>query len=499
MLPAFHDLMMRLSLKLKLIGLMVVILGATVLVSYSIFERSETELLQQVVQHIKSVESVGNVLEIRQLLTTNLDRTIQHKLLVRMSQQGRVSQISLLDLDYKVIASSNPEDIGLTLKELEEQRVLGINSSFWDTLLKKHLRKYDVTFPVYDKDQEVGFINIVLVLNDLEYLIKKAKYSNIFWIVSIFVVGTIIAIVVVNRFTKPIDELVAASKAVADGNFDTTIHAKSSGELSTLIAGFNEMTVKLREHKALEEQLHRSERMAALGELGARLAHEIRNPLNSISLIVDHIRDRFSPSEEKKLCRFENYVTNIKAELQRLNKLVTDFLHVSRPLHPEMNTIQVQPFLMQILQLLQSEAEKHSIEIQTDISPENLEIRGDEGLLKTACLNIVLNAIQAMDGGGQLYVRATSCRENQPGHEPVCEIAFSDTGPGIPQKHHKNIFQPYFTTKKEGTGLGLSIVNRVIEDHQGAIRVESEDGKGTTITLVLPMTKHEEGQMKGEG
>ncbi len=122
--------MMRVSLKIKLIGLMVVILGATIFVSYIIFERSETELLQQVIQHIKSVEHVGNVLEIQQLLTTNIDRSIQHNILVRMSQRGRVSQVSLLNSDYTVIASSNPEDVGLTLQELENRRILGLNASF---------------------------------------------------------------------------------------------------------------------------------------------------------------------------------------------------------------------------------------------------------------------------------------------------------------------------------------------------------------------------------
>ena len=129
------------TLKGKLTVLMVVLLGATILVSYVIFDRSEEELLQQVVQHIKSVESVGNVLEIKQLLTTNMDQTVQHKLLVRMGQGGRISQLSLLDLHYTVIASSMPEDVGLSLDELEKRRVFGEGASFWDTLLKKHLKK----------------------------------------------------------------------------------------------------------------------------------------------------------------------------------------------------------------------------------------------------------------------------------------------------------------------------------------------------------------------
>ncbi len=474
------------SLKVKLIGLMVVILGATVLVSYLIFERSEQELLQQVVQHVKSVENVGNVVEIRQLLTTNIDRIIQHQLLVRMSQRGRISQISLLDLDYRVIASSIPEDVGLTLQELEKRRVPGTSASFWDTLLKKHIKTYDVTFPVYKSGWKRGYLNIVLVMNDLEYLIKKAKYSNIFWIVSIFATGTSIAIYMVSRFTKPVDSLVEASRRVAEGHFDTTVQAKSSGELSTLIAGFNEMTEKLREHKALQERVHRSERMAALGELGARLAHEIRNPLNSINLTIDHLRDRFSPGEKSKQQKFENYLTNIKTELQRLNKLVTDFLQVSRPLHPDIHPIPVKPFILQIARLLEGEAEKHHIRFEIDMPADGLEISGDDGLLKTACLNITLNAIQAMENGGRLHIRVRPSQSKATGETNTCEIAFTDTGPGIPPEHRENIFQPYFTTKAEGIGLGLSIVNRVIEDHHGAIRVESEAGRGTTITLVLP-------------
>jgi len=472
------------SLKTKLIVLMVAILGATVIVSYVMFDRSKEELLQQVVEHVRSVENVGNVLEIQQLMTTDLNATIQRTLAVRLGQPGRVAQISLLDLSSNVIASSMPEDVGLSLEELKERRVRNPKTSFWDTLLKTYLNTYDVTIPIYESGLKRGYINVILVLNDLEYLIKKAQYSNILWIIGIFIGGTMSAIVVVNRFIKPVDMLVSASKAVADGNFDTTIAAPgSSGELRTLISGFNEMTEKLREHKALEQRVHRTERMAALGELGARLAHEIRNPLNSISLIIDHLRDRFSPAEDKDRQRFDTYVVNIKTELQRLNKLVTDFLQVSRPLHPEMHPLQVASFLRQITQLLGNQAAQHQIETSVHVTPEDLMMSGDEGLLKTACMNVTLNAIQAMENGGQLTITANPSANGQ-----FCEIAFADTGAGIPQEHRENIFQPYFTTKKEGTGLGLSIVNRVIEDHGGQIRVESEEGRGTTITLTLPIS-----------
>jgi signal transduction histidine kinase len=481
---------MRVSLKIKLIVLMVAILGATVFASYIIFERSGDELLQQVVEHMKSVENVGNIVEIQQLLTTNGDLTITHRLLVRLSQQGKISQISLLDVNHRVIASSLPEDVGLTLQELEQRRVLGSNRSFWEALLKNHFKKYDITLPILENGRQTGYINVVLVMNDLEYLIKKAKYSNIFWIVSIFAGGTIVAILLVHRFTRPIDLLVSASKSVAQGNFETTVHIHSNDEFDTLITGFNEMTQQLKEHKALEERYHRSERMAALGELGARLAHEIRNPLNSIQLIVDHLKDRFAPSAETDQQKFEHYITNIKTELKRLNKLVTDFLQVSRPLHLEMHPIRLKPFLMQIQQLLEAEAEKNHVQFKIDISSDELELQGDEGLLKTAFLNIALNAIQAMDHGGHLHIYAGFHQRFQE-YERFCEITFTDTGPGVPREYQQKIFEPYFTTKKEGTGLGLAIVNRVIEDHHGTIHVTSEEGKGTMITVILPMAKGE--------
>jgi signal transduction histidine kinase len=450
------------------------------------FERSGEELLQQVVEHVKSLENVGNTLEIQQFFTTDNDLlTIEHNLQIRLGQRGKISQISVLNSGHQVVASSNTEDVGLSLKELQERRVLGGPESFWDRFLKDHIKTYDITLPFIQDGWEKGYINVIFVMNDLEYLIKKAKYSNMLWIVSILAGGTLIAIFLVARFTRPIDQLVAASKAVARGDFDTTVPVQSGDELATLIAGFNEMTQRLKEHKTLEERYHRSERMAALGELGARLAHEIRNPLHSLSLISDHLKDRFSPDDEGKAQKFQHYILNMKSELKRLNTLVSDFLKVSRPSHPEMHAIRVQPFLSQIHQFLEAEAEKNQIQFTVTVSSDDLMVHGNEDLLKTACLNIALNSIQAMDQGGQLQICARP-HQNLQGEERACEIIVTDTGPGIPPEHKQKIFEPYFTTKKEGTGLGLAIVNRVIEDHYGTITVESEEGEGTMITLILP-------------
>lgn len=477
------------SLKLKLIVLMVILLGATVVASYVIFERSGDELLRQVVAQMKSLEDVGNTIELQQLFTSENDLlTFERRLFIRTpgNQQGKIAQISLLDDTYQVIASSEPGDIGLTLQELQQRRILSPEESFWNRLFKSPIKRYDVTLPILENGWKKRYLNVILEMNDLEALITHARYSNILWIAGIFAGGMVIAIFLVVRFTRPIDTLVSASKAVATGNFDTTVPLVSGDEFGTLITGFNEMTQQLKTHQALAERYQRSERMAALGELGARLAHEIRNPLHSMSLIVDHLKDRFSPTEEESAQKFDRYILNMKTELKRLNKLVSDFLQVSRPSHVEAHVFPLKTFLSQIHQLLEAEAEKNQVQIEITVKPEELQLVGDENLLKTACLNIALNAIQAMSQGGRLRITAQPHRDLQ-GQERACELIFADTGPGIPPEHKAKIFEPYFTTKPEGTGLGLAIVNRVIEDHGGTISVESSVGQGTTIIVILPM------------
>ncbi len=482
---------MRISLKLKLILLMVLLLGATVLASYVILDRSGEELLQQVVEHIKSVERVGNTVEIQQLVSTGDDLlSIEHTLSVRMGQQGKISQISILDANHRVLASSNDDDRGLSLEELQARRVSGGSRSVWDALLKDHIKTYDFTFPLLSNTLERRYVNVIFVMTDLEYLVKKAKYSNIVWIVGFFCAGTLVAIVLVSRFTRPIDQLVMASRAVAQGDFETTVTVEVGDEFETLLSGFNDMTLHLREHKALEERYHRSERMAALGELGARLAHEIRNPLHSISLIIDHLHDRFAPTDDGDSEKFEHYIVNIKTELKRLNKLVSDFLTVSRPSRLDMHSVSLTPLLRQIQQLLEAEAEKRHIDFAIQAPSEDLSVYGNENLLKTACLNIALNAIQALKEGGEVRMYAQP-HHNLNGVVNACEIVCRDTGPGIPNQDRQKIFEPYFTTKKDGTGLGLAIVNRVIADHQGSINIESQEGQGTIITMILPKSSTE--------
>jgi signal transduction histidine kinase len=236
---------------------------------------------------------------------------------------------------------------------------------------------------------------------------------------------------------------------------------------------------KLREQTAVlfqtEEQLRRADRLSALGELSAGMAHEIRNPLGSIKGAAEILRDDYGSQGPKA-----EFVQILLKETDRLNAIVQEFLNFARPRTPEFHETDLNEVLESVLTLTAQPARKAGIMVErrldTAIGKRNL----DGGLLKQAFLNLVLNAIQAMPGGGTLTIESV-LRERE------VEVAVSDTGVGITAENRKKLFSPFFTTKTEGTGLGLAITYRIIENHRGTIVVQSEPGKGTTFTVRIPV------------
>ncbi len=222
-----------------------------------------------------------------------------------------------------------------------------------------------------------------------------------------------------------------------------------------------------------EEHLRRADRLSALGELSAGMAHEIRNPLGSIKGAVEILKDDYSPDEAKY-----EFIQILLKETDRLNTIVQEFLGFARPKQPQFQLSDINKTIESVLTLTAQEARKSGVRIEKKLNPSIGKRNLDAGLLKQAFLNIVLNAIQAMPDGGRLIVE-TSLRNE------VLEVKIVDTGSGIPEENRKKLFSPFFTTKKNGTGLGLAITYRIIENHRGTIDVVSEPGRGTTITVKI--------------
>jgi signal transduction histidine kinase len=222
--------------------------------------------------------------------------------------------------------------------------------------------------------------------------------------------------------------------------------------------------------------LHQAERLAALGEMTAGVAHEVRNPLGIISSTAELLKERLARYEpQNRLAQI------IVEEANRLNEKVTEFLDFSRPRVPNLRSCDLEGVIDRSLELVQPEIERMGITINRQYHLNGHAQAADPDLLHQAFLNILLNAIQSMPGGGQLTVSTTRDPRGQSE-----EIRFIDNGQGIDPETLKKVFNPFFTTKEKGSGLGLPIVKSIVESHQGTIKIDSVLGEGTTVTITLP-------------
>lgn len=232
----------------------------------------------------------------------------------------------------------------------------------------------------------------------------------------------------------------------------------------------------LSEVRELKEEVERSRRLASLGRLAAGIAHEIRNPLSSIKGFATYFKERYRDNPDD-----QNTAGIMIQEVDRLNRVIGQLLEFARPMTVERRPYPIQQIIQHGLKMIEREAGEKGISIRTDLDPDIREVSVDPDRINQVLLNLFLNAMEAMEGGGTLSVSLFRDAEGQ-----GVKIAVSDTGRGIGREELNHVFDPYFTTKQSGTGLGLAIVHRIIESHRGEARVESEPGKGTTVILFLP-------------
>jgi two-component system sensor histidine kinase HydH len=232
----------------------------------------------------------------------------------------------------------------------------------------------------------------------------------------------------------------------------------------------------LGEVRRLQEEVRRRERLAALGNLAAGVAHEIRNPLSSIKGFAKYFEGHCAEGSEGR-----ELAAIMTREVDRLNRVVTELLDFARPTDLKSRPTDVSGLIEHSLRLIRQDAAARGVEVEFRAEPSLPRVDVDPDRFAQALLNLYLNGIQAMDGGGRLAVRAMAGGGNS------VRIEVEDTGRGIPAGDLKDIFNPYFTTKPSGTGLGLANVHKVVEAHRGEIKVGSVPGKGTTFTILVPI------------
>ncbi len=229
--------------------------------------------------------------------------------------------------------------------------------------------------------------------------------------------------------------------------------------------------------KDLESEMRENERLAAVGRMAAGVAHEVRNPLSSIKGLALLLKNKFSRQSK-------DYETTglLIQEVERMNRTISELLSFARPAALELQQIDICELLSETLQLVSADMASEHITTRLDCVPGLPMVSADRDRLSQVLINILLNGVQAMDQGGVLEITA-----DVKSGEHQLELSFADNGTGIQPEHLAQIFFPYFTTKSGGTGIGLAISQKIIADHGGTIRVESEPGKGTTVTVELPV------------
>ncbi|WP_048818172.1 ATP-binding protein [Desulforamulus hydrothermalis] len=253
------------------------------------------------------------------------------------------------------------------------------------------------------------------------------------------------------------------------------------GEIGEVVQAINNLADSLKEKKRLQEELMRSERLAALGRLVTGVAHELRNPLGIVKATVQVMEGEFKSLQELK-----EYTRVICEQVDRGNKVIQELLDFGRPSKPIVSPTDINGLLDSVLTFTSPMLRQNKIQLTKDFSA-NLPAAAIEGdKIKQVFVNLILNAIQAMPGGGKLTIQTATA----PG---FIHVSFTDTGQGIAARHLPHIFDPFYSTKEEGAGLGLSICHQIVRMHGGKIWVAQTSPAGTTFTVSLPQANLQEG------
>lgn len=246
------------------------------------------------------------------------------------------------------------------------------------------------------------------------------------------------------------------------------------GELGKVAEAINHMAKELKGKKRLEDQLQRSERLAALGQLVSGIAHELRNPLSIIratmQLMEKELDDRKGIGE---------YTGIVKEQADRQNKIIQELLDFAKPTVPQLVPVDLNQLLDSVMTFTRAYLKDRNVALSIEKEKELPRILADGEKIKQVILNLILNGVQAMPDGGDLKIK-TYCTEEK------VVMEFSDTGVGIPWKNIEKIFNPFFTTRDGGTGLGLAIAHQIVKMHQGTLEARSVMGKGATFTVTIP-------------
>ena len=476
----FRSLSLRTQLLLILFVLLLISIGSLTI----IYTRAEEALLDKVGDNIDDITKAIQISV--EELTYRGDSTARLKSYVDMLNKKGIKEISIVSDKSEVIASSDPMKIGTTTKITEKKSAsrkkdLMITARLGDEHRSDTQRLYNIIMPVSIKGQNIGYIHINMALDDYRLLQNRNQIKRILSMIFAFTIGIIVCLVIAEKYTEPIKRIATASRKIAMGELVRIGPTDRKDEIGTLVTSFNEMVDKLSKQKELEEKLKKSEQLSLIGQLSSGIAHEIRNPLNFLTLSIGHLKERISEEKISDKEELAELLDNLVKEVYRINELIHNFLFLGKTIALHREHISPGDLINEALVTIKDKV-RSGIEVKTSCD-EAGEIFCDREYIRLSLINLIVNAIQSINDSGQVRIECSD-------QDGMTYMSVSDTGHGIAEDELDRIFEPYYSTKKLGIGLGLAITKRFVEEHGGTISALSQVGKGTTMMIRLP---HHEG------
>ncbi|HWP78028.1 MAG TPA: ATP-binding protein [Candidatus Nitrosotenuis sp.] len=404
-----------------------------------------------------------------------LDKAIKDAILIGAQEEKTLFES--VDMANRRLVALEHASINLVKEGKPEEAIMILEGQeYWENkkLYKNALEKYAQSKGLeYNEIFDVSTTKLDNSINNIKAVLVDAESLLYFGIPVLLAVAIGLSYVIARTISKPIHSLKNATEKITRGDYDVRLETNRDDEIGDLSRRFESMVKSFKSSLETERQLImaqeklKSEKLLAIGELAARIAHDLRNPLSVIKNVCQIMKLQNPPTDEKT----REYFAKMETSIQRMSHQIDDVLNFIR-------TTPLKKEIVSIKDVITKSLEDLEIPPTITISfPQNDEkINCDEQKIRTVFANIMLNSIQAMDGYGRISIKIV-------GHTKFIDVEISDSGPGIQEDELQKIFEPLFTTKQTGTGLGLSTCKNIVEQHGGYISVRNNP---TTFTITLP-------------
>lgn len=443
--------------------------------------RENTELLLRTVEaSIYNSMKIGNTEDVQVILEM-------------VGQNPKLTSVRIFHPHGMILRSSHPIEVGKPVDRSDynlyvQNKKEGVYSVEGMGEILKMIK------PIYNEEpchachgrkaRVIGVLNVNYSLSETQRRMMEA--TKLFFISTAAIIAFLsitISLVLLKFVRKPLKLLVSNMSRVEEGDLSVRMHYKGKDEVGQLAYSFDSMVDRLDIAKKELEELHfqqmeRADRLASVGEMAAGIAHEIKNPLTGISAAISIIKEDFAEQDPRS-----GILAEVLEQVKRLDKTVNDMLFFGKPSPPEFVYSDINLILNKTLAFASQHKGGKHIEKKLILADDLPYVYVDPKQMQQVFLNLILNAFQAMPGGGRLELLTEHLLTES---ECAVRIVIADTGEGIPPQVLEKLFTPFFTTKAQGTGLGLAICHKIVTQHNGTLVVESECGTGTRFIIVLP-------------